>query len=178
MASGVLPAVLIPLLFACSAHASQVSGIVWDGVGAGPAEGVAVEVNTTPLQRDITGPDGSYAFELPVGKYSLVVKRVTLSHELEQVASDSIFIQREGNYSMDILILYDDLDVQDIGPDPDFEPPTEQTGEETTQPPYAFIAAVFFIIALAYYVLTQPGKEKGAQEKTSPQTPPQGPGTA
>lgn len=165
-------------------HSASVSGIVWDAVNSGPISGAAVEINTTPLQRDVTGPDGSYIFQLGPGDYGLVVKKINADQELEQVASQEIKISADGNYTVDILAFYQDIEVPDFGNDPGFEIPSvpEQkspgTGARDINAPLliAFLAIamliLFFLVVRKKGEKQKPEEQKGEVPAPKPGAPP------
>ena len=169
MRGKVLFALLAVLLLSGLTYSSRVSGMVWDAVKMGPGEGMAVEINTTPVQREITGPDGSYLFELGPGTYYLVVKKISQKHELEQVASQGIVISKEGNYTLDLLAFYSDISVPDFGNDSEFEIPSiPDQGKATPKKPddlfLIILAAAFLALTLLIGTHYLFGKKKGGPE--------------
>ncbi len=168
---------LAMLLLSGLAHSARVSGTVWDAVKMEPGAGIAVEINTTPMQREITGPDGSYFFDLGPGSFELAVKKITPKHELEQVAAQAIVISKEGNYTLDLLAFYSDISVPDLGNESEFELPSIPDQNKVThqKPDDIFVillAAAFLALTLligTYYLF---GKMKGEQViKPEPKEP-------
>lgn len=67
-----------------------------------PLKNVIVEVNSTPAQSKVA-TDGSYSFELPQGNY-LIKARYYDNNVLEYAAEEEIRIDREGNFTIDLLL--------------------------------------------------------------------------
>jgi uncharacterized membrane protein len=171
---GTRRAVLLVVLMALLpqlTHPAAVSGIVWDAVGPSPIVGAAVEINTTPMQREITGADGSYSFQLWPGEYELAVKRVNRDHELEQEASQKITVSKEGNYTLDILVFFSDISVPDFGNDSEFEVPSipeqakMETGKGDLATPLGVLALALIVIASFLYIMKKQGENEKEKEK-------------
>jgi uncharacterized membrane protein len=161
-------------LFASLSYSATVSGIVWDSVSAGPLVACAVEVNTTPLQRDITGPDGSYSFQLEPGSYKMAVKKVNDKRELEEVLTQNLDISSDGAYKVDLVVLYPDLDIVDIGNFSDFEPlqiPEQKPISPQFSPLLAlslFFLATLALATIAFLLFFRKEKEGAIAEKKKP----------
>ncbi len=68
-----------------------------------PLKNVIVEVNSTPAQSKVA-TDGTYSFELSNGNYVLRA-RYYQDNVLEYAAEEEILIDREGSFTIDLLLL-------------------------------------------------------------------------
>lgn len=99
----VLPILLICLFLVSGAEATTVQGAVyaWSDFEK-PLKNAIVEVNSTPAQSKVA-TDGIYSFDLMPGSYVLRAKYYH-NNILEYVADEEIRIDREGNYTIDLLL--------------------------------------------------------------------------
>lgn len=157
---------LLLSLFIQPVHSAMVSGTVWDYSIMGPAEGFVVEVNTTPLQREVTGDSGEYFFLLEPGRYELYVRMVNASKELELVASQELRIEQEGNYTVDIPVLQSDFALPELPNESEFELPVIPE-EKQAEPSYLMLALLFAIsLVVLYFVAKRIWPQQGRMEKT------------
>lgn len=103
---------VIFLTLISGAHAAKVHGTLyaWSDFEK-PLKNAIIEVNSTPAQSKVA-TNGEYSFELPHGSYLLRAKYYQ-NNVLEYIAEEEIKIDREGNFTIDLLLF----------------PPTEQEYE-------------------------------------------------
>lgn len=99
----VLPMLLICLFLISGAEAATVHGTIytWSDFEK-PLKNVIVEVNSTPGQSKIS-TDGMYSFDLHQGSYVLKAKYYH-NNILEYTGEEELQIDREGNYTIDLLL--------------------------------------------------------------------------
>jgi uncharacterized membrane protein len=158
---------LLLVLLPQFSYSAKVSGVVWDFSDMRPSDGAVVEVNTTPLQREVTGPTGEYFFELEQGNYILAVKIVNASRELETVASQELAIGREGNYTVDIPVLQSDIAFPELPNESEFEIPSVQESAKISSPPYLLLAAFFLVVMIIGYVLMKKSERPSGEKENA-----------
>ncbi|MFH1447830.1 MAG: hypothetical protein ABIG39_03115 [Candidatus Micrarchaeota archaeon] len=142
-------------------HAAWISGVVWDALEMSPMQGIAVEINTTPIQREVTGAEGIYLFEVFPGEYELIVKQVNKNNELEQIAHEFVVVNDDGNYTMDLLVFYEEFDIIDLG-DGEFEFGEEEESGSIDWFPYV-VALGIALLGCVFFLFMRKGK-KGKPE--------------
>ncbi|MBM3199358.1 hypothetical protein FJZ53_00355 [Candidatus Woesearchaeota archaeon] len=87
---------LMLLVLVDSCLAATIHGTVYDE-GLNVVENVVVELNSTPIQRQVS-KDGTYKFTVPEGYYTLTVKYNG------QSAKESFTISQDGDYVLDLFL--------------------------------------------------------------------------
>lgn len=99
------------LLLLNGAHAATIQGTIYDGLTLDVLSNVVVSVNTNPNQTKLV-KDGVYSFDLPPGKYTL---KATYTEQgillLDTV--QSLTIENDGNYALDLILLPSVGDIPD-----------------------------------------------------------------
>lgn len=95
--------VIMLLIIIPASHAAKVHGTLyaWSDFEK-PLRNVIVEVNSTPVQA-VVAADGTYSFDLPAGNYMITAKYYR-NNVLVYSAEEEIKIDREGNFTIDILL--------------------------------------------------------------------------
>ena len=146
---------LFILLCLCSlpiSLAATLHGTVYD-TALEPQEEIIVELNTTPLQRQVA-KEGTYLFDAQKGTYTLTVK----SKEGEILATEQVIITNEGDYVVDLFTL---PDVEEL----------DELLSETQSPDFSstfswwIIPILLIFIGIGWYMLKKTKKEK---EETDP----------
>ena len=100
---GLILLILCSVLCAGSAMATTLHGTIYD-LDLQEVVDCVVEIDTDPAQRYVS-KDGSYAFEVPPGDYTI---KVTYPGTLEnQSYEEPVSITEEGSYVFDIIIFPD-----------------------------------------------------------------------
>ena len=99
------------LFLLSGAHAATIQGTIYDGLTLDVLSNVVVSVNTNPTQTKLV-KDGLYSFELPPGTYTL---KATYTEQgillLDTV--QGLTIEKDGNYTLDLILLPTVGDVPD-----------------------------------------------------------------
>ena len=93
-----------------TAYSATIVGEVFEWYNFEKLDNVIVEINTTPVQRDIS-TDGFYSFEVPKGDYKIHAEYI-VDGELVYVDDQNIKIVEDGNFLID-LIMFPVLDFED-----------------------------------------------------------------
>jgi len=177
-------ALLAIAFFASLASAATIHGIVYDS-NLEPVDGAIVQVNTLPRQQ-MVAQNGSYAFEVPSGNYSLRASRSF--NGSVYYTEENLSVQSEGEFTLDLIFLsfapVEEIDVEQLPEDlPQVIP--SQAAQVPSQSPsldalllVAVGAFVFLVIALVLLKARQRGsvqkarpKKKHAPEKATPSLP-------
>jgi len=87
-------------------HGATIHGGVYD-FSLQKVDNVKVEINTEPIQRDIT-ENGEYAFDVNIGEYILRAEQLE-DGMLISMAEEKVVVKEEGDFVVDI-ILFPELD--------------------------------------------------------------------
>jgi len=105
---------LIVLLLFCfllsNTFSATITGEVFEWYNFEKLDNVIVEINTIPLQRDIS-TNGFYSFEVPAGEYHIIAEYY-LEGELVYTDDQNIVVANEGNFVLD-LIMFPELNFED-----------------------------------------------------------------
>ena len=152
---------LIAILFllASSVSAATVSGSIYNA-DLTKLKDVVLEVNSVPKQVYVS-KDGTYAFNLPVGKYA-----ITASDKSGDYEEENVTIPQEGLYTLD-LILIPKLDVieEDSINVSDLSLVDEITKQKTNT---WYLVSFLALIILAYFAIKNLRKSKVMAEATKP----------
>ena len=152
---------MIGVLLALSplTHAAIITGTTYDGLTLDVLPNTIVTINTTPAQTKLV-KDGMYSFDVPVGKYTL--KGTYLEQGIVvQEALQSLNVEKEGTYTVDLILLPDLGDIPDE-PLPDDEP-TLTWVEQLIQGPLAWLLLLAIVLAGAGYTILQTKKNTKAR---------------
>lgn len=127
---------LIAIMIVPLASAATITGTVYD-LGLQPVPGAVVQINTTTPQT-VVATDGDYTLEVPQGRYTISVSKVT-TEGLEQKAEENITVAEQGNYNRD-LILFEELQ--------EFEEPPIHGLPEQAQRISPLIAVALFLVGI------------------------------
>lgn len=95
--------ILIFLGMATPVMGATIHGVAYEWCTLEPIKGVVIEVNSTPKQV-VVASNGTYSFNLPTGSYVLKAKYFK-NGILEYYCEENITITREGDYTLDLLML-------------------------------------------------------------------------
>ncbi len=141
---------LIALLLLTSyVSAATVHGVVYD-FNLNKVDSVKVEINTTPLQRDIT-ENGAYTFLVKPGTYMLRAEQLE-DGTLLAIAEETVTVTGDGAFVVDI-ILFPELDEPVLLPE-DLDLETDDL-ELNPLPWIALLSSVAIISALYYFYKRQ-----------------------
>ncbi len=88
---------LLIIVFSFTAHAAVLEGSIY-GSNLELEKDVLIEIDTTPQQKFLS-KDGTYQFNLPIGKYTLTARKGFTDVEEE------VSIVKEGTFTFDIFLL-------------------------------------------------------------------------
>jgi uncharacterized membrane protein len=137
------------LLFASFAHAATVTGTAYDGLTLDVLKNVVVSVSTNPLQTKLS-KEGTYSFDVTPGTYTLSAKYLEQGVVVMET-SQSLKIEKEGAYTIDLILLPNVGDVNDI-PLPDEEPPLT-IWEQLVNGPLAWLLVLAIVLGGVAYTL-------------------------
>ncbi len=106
------------LLLLNSVFSATISGSVFEWYSFEKLNNVVIEINTTPLQRNVT-VDGEYSFEVPSGNYVITAEYYE-NGSLVYYDEQEIVVSEEGNFVVDLLMfpvfenISDELDAIDF----------------------------------------------------------------
>lgn len=136
------------LMMVCAqlAWAAMIHGTIYDS-NLEVLPDVLVEIDTKPRQQ-LIAKDGTYAFNVPVGNYSIKAQRKT---DNVTVASDVDYIEvvQEGDYVLDMILFPDFSEVEDILAQ-DIEVDLDVLEEPSRAGVYILIAALIIIAFFIY----------------------------
>jgi len=89
------------LLLVSFASAATIYGNIYD-LSLDKMENVIVEIDTEPKQQYIS-KNGSYAFNVPAGEYTVEAKYY-ISDILESSVTENINVKNEGNFVLDLIL--------------------------------------------------------------------------
>lgn len=147
---------LLILLLASFASAATIQGTVYD-FGLNKVQGALVEINTTPAQKFVS-KNGTYSFEVPLGRYLLEashVKSGALTEERIEIAGD-------GRYVID-LILLPNVDA-DLLEEPTELEPIEDAVEDTPATHWLIWLAVFAALGYIIYRISKAPRTEVVKE--------------
>lgn len=75
---------------------AQISGKIYD-LGLDLVRDTILEIDTEPKQT-LVSKDGSYSFNVPLGKYTIIARKE------DYYAEENISVKTEGNYTLDLII--------------------------------------------------------------------------
>lgn len=135
-------------------HAAVITGTTYDGLTLDVLPNAIVTINTTPAQTKLV-KDGMYTFDVPIGKYTL--KGTYLEQGIVvQEALHSLNVEKEGTYTVDLILLPDLGDIPDE-PFPDDEPAPTWI-EQLIQGPFAWLLLLAIVLIGAGYTIIQTKK--------------------
>ena len=98
-----LGGVFLLLLFASSANAAIVEGVVYDGLTLEAQANSILTINTNPIQTKVSR-DGSYSFTVENGTYVLDAEYRERG-VVTQRAQRTLLVDKDGTYTVDIILL-------------------------------------------------------------------------
>ncbi len=139
--------VFIGLILAGSTvQAATISGIVYDGLTLEPQSNSILTIDTSPIQTKVS-KDGSYVFTVEDGNY-LLEAEYRENGIATQRAQREVFIEGDGNYIIDIILL------PEVGSVPDEPLPGEENPPsilDQLKEPAVWLSALAIILAAAGY---------------------------
>jgi len=90
---------VVLLLMVPSVLAASIHGTVYD-FGLNTLSNTVIEINTTPLQK-MVAKNGTYAFNVPPGRYTLTARHDKSDSWIEENISATV----EGDYVLDLILL-------------------------------------------------------------------------
>ncbi len=158
---------MIGVLLALSplTHAAIITGTTYDGLTLDVLPNTIVTINTTPAQTKLV-KDGMYSFDVPVGKYTL--KGTYLEQGIVvQEALHSLNVEKEGTYTVDLILLPDLGDIPN-DPLPDDEPLTWV--DQLTQGILPWLILLAIVMGGAAYAIHQTRKNTHARYAEHPES--------
>jgi len=131
------------VLLANAAFAATIYGTIYD-FSLEKANDIRLEINTEPKQSYIS-KNGSYAFNVPNGQYSIEAKQYTGSL-LKASAAENITVKDSGNYVLD-LILFPSVDEGNLEESIEVNDPFEERKLNTT----IILASIIIILLFIAY---------------------------
>lgn len=150
--------ILVLLLFPQLVFSATIYGTIYD-FSLDRAKDVRVEINTEPRQFYVS-KNGSYAFNVPNGKYNVEAKQY-VGALLKASTIEDIIIKSEGTYVLD-LILFPNIDEDELEEDIDIIDPYPER-KLNLMPLVIFI--LFLAIALFIFYTKSKKKISGKEEK-------------
>ncbi len=147
---------LVLLLTIPLSTAATIQGTVYD-LSLEPQTNVIVEIDSTPLQRQVI-KEGTYEFTLSPGSYTLSVK----SNQDETLIEESIEITHDGDYTVDLFTLLDLSEFEEFVEESQTE--LDLNGETPTYVVWIIGAAVIVGVILFF-------KRKKIEPETKKQDP-------
>src|SRR3989338_3525219 len=112
--------VMMILLLSSLMNAAEIYGSVYDS-SLSRVKDVVIEIDSSPMQR-LVSLSGDYEFKVPPGRnYTIVVVS-----QKEVILRESVFIEEEGRFVLDLFILPDFSEEEDIFSEAD-EPVLEES---------------------------------------------------
>ena len=139
------------VLLANAAFAATIYGTIYD-FSLEKANDIMLEINTEPKQSYIS-KNGSYAFNVPNGQYSIEAKQYTGSL-LKASAAENITVKNEGTYVLD-MVLFPSIDEEELEEDIELNDPFEERKLNT-----AIILALIIILILFFVIYYARSKSK------------------
>ncbi len=139
------------LMLASTVSAATIYGTIYD-YSLSKAKDVRLEINTEPKQLYIS-KNGSYAFEVPIGDYTIEAKQYT-GNLLTASISENVIVKDSGAYVLD-LILFPSIDEEELEENIEVNDPFEERKLNTT-----IILALIMIIILFFVVYYAKSKSK------------------
>ncbi len=145
------------LMLASTVSAATIYGTIYD-YSLDKAKDAMVEINTEPKQLYIS-KNGSYAFEVPIGDYTIESKQYT-GNLLTASISENITVKGNGAYVLD-LILFPSIDEEGLEENIEVNDPFEERKLNTA----IILASIIIIIFFAVYYAKSKSKAKVKDEK-------------
>lgn len=144
--------------------AARVHGTIYEWHTLEPLENVIIYVNSTPSQR-VVAKNGFYEFELNNGNYQIVVKYYK-NNKLVYRCNESIVIESEGNFTLD-LIMFPDIDLNEsLFADEDVNFRIDQfLGKEDNG--NLILLSIFLVSIVSLLILIMLWKKKESDEEIS-----------
>ncbi len=145
------------MILSSISYAATIQGKIYD-FSLNEIKNLIVEIDSLPMQK-IVSKDGSYSFNISQGKYNLTAKTI----KQITIAKESIEINKEGTYTIDLFVLPEISENEDLLEDLNIEIESINTEEEKN---YLMLIASLILIAIvtiSYYFYTKKSKTNPPQ---------------
>ncbi len=138
---GILIGIFLALLLP-SAWGANITGTAYNGLTLDPLQNAIITISTSPQQVKLA-KDGTYAFDVPIGEYTL---KATFAQQgvIVLQSEEVITISQDGTYVVDLILL---PDVNGIPEDPLPDDNTPTIWEQLINGPFPILVILILLLA-------------------------------
>jgi uncharacterized membrane protein len=150
------------LLIDC-VYAATVHGTIYD-INLDKVNNARVEINTIPKQHYIS-KNGTYMFNVPVGKYTINAKYYK-GKRLDSYVEENVSVKYKGDYVLDLILFPSFEEENELLNETNIDLPDEYFMEKSYERYYflGFLVILVLIVLLVYLVRKKKPEEKVSEE--------------